>query len=239
VVTRARTEDNAAFLAQSFLREVRARYSGTSLGLQELDGILLDAVDGALWTREMFDASHWGRVPELERIVVAVDPPAGDKASSDACGIVVAGVRKDADGQPVVHVLEDASIKGASPLEWARKAVEAAHRWDADRVVAEVNQGGAMVETTLRQVDPLLPIRSVHATKGKVVRAEPVAALYEQGRVLHGPGLGKLEAQLCLMTAGGYEGSGSPDRVDALVWAVTELALQQRAPAVPRFSVIG
>ncbi len=238
VVTRAATEANAAHLAASFLAEVRARYAGTRLGLQELDGILVDEVDGALWTREMLEGARAGRVPDLTRVVVAVDPPAG--VGADACGIVVAGVVMT--GPPAewrAFVLEDASVHGASPSGWARAAAEAAARWQADRVVAEVNQGGAMVEEVLRQVDPLLPVRQVHATRGKAARAEPVAALYEQGRVAHVQGMGDLEAQMCLMTQAGFAGSGSPDRVDALVWALSDLMIEPaRSWALPKLRTL-
>ncbi|KUF11943.1 DNA-packaging protein [Pseudoponticoccus marisrubri] len=241
VVTRAPTEANRANLAASFLSEVRARYAGSRLGLQELDGILLDEIDGALWSREGLVACRSGPVPELTRVVVAVDPPAGASTGADACGIVVAGVV--AHGPPQewrAYVLEDASVQGCSPAGWAAAAVAAARRWQAERVVAEVNQGGAMVEAVLRQVDPLLPMRLVHATRGKAARAEPVAALYEQGRVWHGPGLDALEAQMCLMTQGGFEGAGSPDRVDALVWALTELMIEPAARwQQPKLRVLG
>ncbi len=230
VVTRAPTEANRAHLAASFLQEVRARYAGTKLGLQELDGLLLEDVDGALWTREMLEGVRAGRVPELTRIVVALDPPAGGGATSDECGILVAGVVQEGAPQDWrAFVLEDATVQGVSPTGWAQAAVAACRRWDADRVVAEVNMGGAMVETVLRQVDPLLPVRQVHATRGKAARAEPVAALYEQGRVRHGAGLDALEAQMCLMTQAGFAGKGSPDRVDALVWALTDLMLEPAA----------
>jgi phage terminase large subunit-like protein len=128
-------------------------------------------------------------------------------------------------------VLEDASVGAASPLTWARAAVAAFHRHGADRLVAEVNQGGDLVETVLRQVDPMVPYRKVHASRGKVARAEPVAALYEQGRVRHVSGLDALEDQMCRMGPRGYEGKGSPDRVDALVWALTEVMIEGAATA--------
>lgn len=241
VVTRAATEANAAHLARSFLQEVRARYAGTRLGVQELDGVLVETVDGALWTQEMLENLRAGRVPDLGRVVVAVDPPAGEGAGADACGIVVAGVVQD--GPPRdwrAYVLEDASVQGVSPTAWAEAAADAARRWQADRVVAEVNQGGAMVETVLRQVDPLLPVRKVHATRGKIARAEPVAALYEQGRVQHVAGMPALEAQMGQMTQAGYAGHGSPDRVDALVWALTDLMLDPAAKwQLPKMRTLG
>lgn len=172
VTTHAPTEANAANLAGSFLEEVRARYRGTRLGRQELDGVLL----------------------------------------------------------------ADCTVQGATPSGWARAAISAMAQYGADRLVAEVNQGGQMVAEVLRQVDPLVPVKSVHASRGKVARAEPVAALYEQGRVRHVVGLDALEDQMCRMTARGYEGTGSPDRVDALVWALHELmiepAAQWRMPGV-------
>ena len=154
-------------------------------------------------------------------------------SGSDACGIVVVGCLAD-DPQKAV-VLEDASVQGVSPLAWAKAAIAVRDRWEADRIVAEVNQGGELVAEVLRSVDPLVPVTKVHATKGKAARAEPVAALYEQGRVTHLRGLGALEDQMCLMTTNGFEGKGSPDRVDALVWALTELVL--RAPRSGRPTV--
>lgn len=227
VMTRAPTEANRAYLAASFLQEVRARYGGTRLGAQELDGDLLEAAEGALWQIEALDAARAGPVPELDRVVVAVDPPAGEGARADACGIVVAGVVQQGPPQDWrAYVLEDASVQGLSPLGWAAVVADAATRWGAERVVAEVNQGGAMVGTVLRQVDPMLPVRDVRASRGKALRAEPVAALYEQGRVRHVRGLQELERQMCLMTPSGYAGQGSPDRVDALVWAIAALMLE-------------
>lgn len=230
VVTHAATEANKANLAASFLEEVRARYAGTFLGRQELDGVLLDDVEGALWTMEMIDTARGEAPREMSRIVVAVDPPATGNASSDACGIIVAGV--NTEGTPhewTATVLEDASVAGASPMEWAKRAVEAFHRHQADRLVAEVNQGGDMVETVIRQIDPGVPYRGVRASRGKTARAEPVSALYEQGKIRHAQGLSVLEDQMRLMTRSGFKGSGSPDRVDALVWAIHDLMIEPAA----------
>ncbi len=230
VVTTAPTEANRAHLAESFLQEVQARYAGTRLGRQELEGVLIADAEGALWTTAMLEACRIGTPPRLDRVVVAVDPPVTGHGRSDACGIVVAGAITDggpADWRAVV--LEDASVEGASPVEWARAAIAARDRWGAERLVAEVNQGGDLVETVLRQVDPLVPFRAVRALRGKGARAEPVAALYEQGRVGHVRGLGRLEDEMCRMTARGYEGPGSPDRLDALVWALTDLVLEPAA----------
>ncbi|SDG37798.1 DNA-packaging protein [Alloyangia pacifica] len=225
VVTRAPTEANRANLAASFLDEVRARYGATRLARQELDGEMVSDVDGTLWTQEVLERARLRKVPgRFDRIVVAVDPPAGDGAGSDACGIVVCGVL--CDGPPQgweAFVLQDASVQGMGPTGWARATVEAYERWQADRIVAEVNQGGAMVEAVLRQVAPSVPLRKVTATRGKTLRAEPVAALYEQGRIGHARRFDLLEEQMGLMTGAGFQGQGSPDRVDALVWALTEL----------------
>jgi phage terminase large subunit-like protein len=227
VQTHAPTAANAANLAESFMAEMRARYADTRLGRQELEGVLMEDAEGALWTRAILDAARVPEGPDLDRIVVAVDPPVTGHAGSDECGIVVAGVR--AQGGPQhwrACVLEDASVSAASPDTWARAAIAAKERWGADRVVVEVNQGGDMVEAVLRQVDPLLAIGKVRARVNKQARAEPVAALYEQGRVGHLRGFGVLEDQMCAMTTLGFEGSGSPDRVDALVWALTDLMIE-------------
>lgn len=229
VVSHAATEANRANLAESFLAEVRARYAGTRLGRQELDGVLMEDAEGALWSLAGLAAICDDHPPEggFDRIVVAVDPPVSGKATSDECGIVVVGaVTRGKPEDWRAWVLEDASIGAATPTAWAKAAVAAMDRWNADRLVAEVNQGGDLVESVVRQVAPLVSMKKVHATRGKVARAEPVSALYEQGRVRHLRGLGALEDQMCLMTPRGYEGRGSPDRVDALVWAVTELMIE-------------
>ncbi|MCA8882318.1 MAG: DNA-packaging protein, partial [Rhodobacteraceae bacterium] len=230
VVTTAPTEANAAYLADSFLTEVRERYAGTRLGRQELDGILLEDAEGAMWTMSMLEACQVDVVPDLDRIVVAVDPPVTGHAGSDACGIMVVGaVMSGPPQQWTAYVLDDASLQGATPRGWAEAALAAMARHGADRMVAEVNQGGDLVETVLRQVDPMVPFRAVRASRGKAARAEPVAALYEQGRVKHKRGLGTLEDQMCQMTLRGFEGQGSPDRVDALVWALQELMIEPAA----------
>jgi phage terminase large subunit-like protein len=224
VITHAPTEANRAYLAESFLAEVRTRYGGTRLGRQELDGVLVEDEEGALWNAALLERARVDAVPVFSRIVVAVDPPVTSTKQSDACGIVVVGA--DTRGDPKdwrAVVLEDASVTGASPEGWARAALAAMERHGADRLVAEVNQGGDLVEQVVRTVDPGVPFRAVHATRSKMLRAEPVAALYEQGRVGHVRGLQALEEQMCQMTATGWKGRGSPDRLDALVWALTEL----------------
>ncbi|GAA6207828.1 terminase family protein [Cognatishimia sp. WU-CL00825] len=227
VQTHAATEANRANLAKSFLDEVMQRYRGTRLGRQELDGVLMADAEGALWSREALEAGRLAQEPDCDRIVVAVDPPVTGHTGSDECGIVVVGLLgsgEPKDWQAVV--LEDVSVQGKSPAGWAKVAVDAVHRWSADRLVAEVNQGGDMVQSIVAQVDGTVPYKAVRASRGKVARAEPVAALYEQGRVKHMRHLGALEDQMCLMSLRGYEGQGSPDRVDALVWAVHELILE-------------
>ena len=229
VVTSAPTEANSAFLAQSFLEKVRARYAGTRLGRQELDGVLLEDAEGALWNSAMLEDARREAPPELDRIVVAVDPAVSGKDGADECGIIVAGACTQGPVQEWrAWVLADCSVASASPAGWATAAIRAMEQFGAERLVAEVNQGGDLVAQVIRQVDPLVPVKAVHASRGKVARAEPVAALYEQGRVHHLRGLGRLEDQMCAMTAQGYEGKGSPDRVDALVWALHELMI---APA--------
>ncbi len=227
--THGRTVDNP-HLPASFVEAMAAQYAGTRLGRQELDGELLEDVQGALWTRGLIERCRVAATPELVRVVVGVDPPAS--AEGDACGIVAAGLGEDGRG----YVLEDASASGLTPNGWARAVAACAARHDADRVVAEANQGGAMVETVLRTAEAALPVRLVHASRGKSARAEPIAALYERGRIAHAGAFPALEDELCgLVTGGGYEGPGrSPDRADALVWAMDELMLGRRGAASVR-----
>ncbi|RMF70365.1 MAG: ATP-binding protein [Alphaproteobacteria bacterium] len=223
VVTRGSTYANRAHLPPQFIREVERLYAGTRLGRQELDGVFLDAHEGALWSPEMVDPHRLSAPPAgLVRIVVGVDPPAGHGEDADACGIVVAA--RDERGH--FHVLEDASITGLSPLGWAGRVVHVYHRHGADRIVAEANQGGDMVEAVLRQVDRHVSVRLVRASRGKLIRAEPIAALYERGLVHHVGRFPELEEELYRYT--GEPGEKSPDRLDALVWALSALAL---APA--------
>lgn len=230
VMTHAPTSANRAWLAPAFLAEVQRRFAGTRAGRQELEGMLLADAEGALWTQEMILQAVRDAPPALDRIIVAVDPPVTGHAGSDACGIIVAGVSMTGEpGDWRAHVMADETVQGVSPAEWARAAVAALHRHGGERLIAEVNQGGALVESVIRQIDPLVPFRAVRASRGKVMRAEPVAALYEQGKVSHARGLGALEDQMAQMTLAGFQGQGSPDRVDALVWALHELMI---APAV-------
>ncbi|HQY45002.1 MAG TPA: terminase family protein [Paracoccaceae bacterium] len=236
VVTHAPTEANKAYLAASFLEEVKARYEGTRLGRQELAGELLEDVEGALWSSAMIEAARSERPDRLSRVVVAVDPSVSGRPGADECGIVVVGAVTE--GPPKewrAWVLEDASVSGGSPQKWAEAVAAAYHRHGAVRVVAEVNQGGALAESLMRSVDAYLPVTKVSATTNKAARAEPVAALYEQGRVSHVRGLGALEDQMCRMSRTGYQGKGSPDRVDALVWALTDLMIDAaRVQPVPQ-----
>jgi phage terminase large subunit-like protein len=224
VVTRMNTAANRAFLAPTFLDAVVARYRGTVLGRQELDGELIEDDPGALWQRGMFRAFAGG---PLGRIVVAVDPPVTGNARSDACGIVVVG--RVGEG---VAVLEDCTIKPAPPLAWARRAVAAFHAHQADAIVVEVNQGGDLVRSVIAQVDASVPVRAVRANRGKWLRAEPVAALYGRGLVSHAHGLTALEDEMCAFGVDGRSDGHSPDRVDALVWAVTDLLLNEMRPRI-------
>lgn len=223
-VARAATEANAAHLARGFVSAIRARYAGTRLGRQELDGELVDDRPGALWTREMIETARTTHVPELERIVIAIDPPASSGRRSDACGIVVAGI--SAEG--IAHVLADASMERARPADWAARAARLWHAHHADCLVAEVNQGGEMVSAVIAGVDPGIPVRSVHASRGKLARAEPVALFYEQGRVRHAGAFPELEDEMADFGPGGLSNGRSPDRLDALVWALGELLMARR-----------
>jgi phage terminase large subunit-like protein len=224
VVTRGATFDNADHLAAAFLKKITARYEGRAIGRQELFAELLEETPGALWTRELIERHRiaGSAAPgEYAEIVVAVDPPATSGARADECGIVVAA--KAASGE--IYVLADLSSQGDTPSGWAQRVVAAYRNFRANRVVAEVNNGGEMVADVLRQCEANLPIRSVTATRGKFLRAEPVAAAYERGTVHHVGVFARLEDQLCALTAdfdarsAGY----SPDRADALVWAIADL----------------
>lgn len=216
IVTRSRTTDNAANLDATTLDYLKQRYGGTTLGRQELDAELLDDVDGALWNRAMLDQGRVMEFPQLRRVVVAVDPAGSSGAKSDETGIVAAGYGSEGHG----YVLADASGR-YSPEGWARAAISLYRSLKADTIVAEKNYGGDMVEATIRAVDPNVPVKMVSASRGKAVRAEPIVAFYEQRRVHHVGNLPDLEDQLC-----GWDpntSKGSPDRLDALVWALTDL----------------
>jgi len=213
-------------LADTWKADMVASYGGTLMGRQELDGELIEDVRGALWPREVIEACRVREVPDVARVVIGVDPPAGSGPASDACGIVVVALGADGRG----YVLADASVQGQRPEQWAEVVAAAARRFGADRVVAEKNQGGEMVGAVLRAAEAALPLTLVHASRGKVARAEPVATLYAQGRVAHVGAFPELEDEMAGLTAGGgYQGpGGSPDRADALVWALSELMLGER-----------
>jgi phage terminase large subunit-like protein len=222
VVSRGTSYDNADNLPARFLREMRRTFGQTALGRQELEGAMLSEAEGSLWKRSAIESlREKPQTAVMTRVVIGVDPPAG--ANGDACGIIVVGL----GGDGIARVLDDRSVTQPSPEQWARAVAAAHEQWSADRIVAEANQGGAMVESVLRAADVALPVRLVHASRGKVARAEPVAALYEVGRVRHAGTFPKLEDEMCGLCAGGtYQGPGrSPDRADALVWALSELML--------------
>jgi phage terminase large subunit-like protein len=223
VVSRGSTYDNRPNLAAPFLTDIVRRYEGTRLGRQELDGELLDDAPGALWKRAQLDEPGFrvldrNKLPDMTRVVVAVDPAVSANDGSDETGIVVVGLGDDG----LAYVLEDGTLSSATPNEWARQVVALYRAHKADRVIAEVNNGGDLVEANVRNVEPTIPFTQVRATRGKAVRAEPISALYEQKRVKHLGVLAKLEDQMCTWDPG-IPGK-SPDRVDALVWALTELA---------------
>jgi phage terminase large subunit-like protein len=223
-VTRAATHANAAHLSPAFLDEVLARYAGTRLGRQEIDGEIIDDRPDALWSRAAIESCRVAQAPALARIVVAVDPPAAATKRADACGIVAAG--RDEEGR--VFVLADETVAGLSPIGWAVKAVALWRRLAAVALVVVVNQGGVRVRTVIAQADREMPVQSVHARRGKYVRAEPVAALYEQGRVKHAGAFPALEDEMCDLGLDGLSSGHSPDRLDALVWAVTALTFAER-----------
>jgi phage terminase large subunit-like protein len=229
VVSRAATHANKSNLAPGFIAEMERRYLGSALGRQELLGELVDERTGSLWRRDWIDEHRSQAAPDLARVVVAIDPPVTATANSDSCGIVVAA--RGGDGR--CYVLADRTIQGREPHVWARAALAAFHDFDADCLVAEVNQGGDMVVSILQQIEPNAVVRKVRATRGKWLRAEPVAALYAEGRVSHAGSFDRLEDQMCTFGADGLSGRRSPDRLDALVWAVTELMLEPAAsPAI-------
>lgn len=215
MVTRGDTYDNIPNLAEGFIRRVIRRYEGTRLGRQELHAEVLDDTPGALWTRAVLERCRVSKVPALQRVVIGVDPAAGTITEN---GIIAAGLGVEGDG----YILDDGSLAG-SPDEWATQVMSVFHRHQGDRIIAEVNNGGEMVRYTIQTVDRNAPITVVHASRGKQARAEPVAALYEQNRVHHVGMFALLEDEYCGWVPG--EGQPSPNRLDASVWALTELML--------------
>ena len=234
LVTRMRTAENAANLAAGFIEAVANRYAGSVLGRQELDGELVEDREDALWTRSMIESAISERPGELRRIVVAVDPPASSRRTSDACGIIAAGMGND--GRAVV--LADATLNAARPQDWATRAVSLYHALAADCLLVEVNQGGEMASAVIRTVDASVPVKPVRAQRGKWLRAEPVAALYQADRVRHAGRFPELEDEMCDFGPHGLSSGRSPDRVDALVWALSELLLNGR-DAEPRIRDFG
>ena len=228
VITRAATTANAAHQAPDYIAEMARRNAGTPQGRQELLGEIVDEQSGSLWRRDWIERHRVKDCPELYSIVVAVDPPVTATATSDACGIVVAGLA--ADGR--AYIAADRSLQGREPTVWARAAVRAYREFMADRVVAEVNQGGDLVIAVLRQIDEAVAVRTVRATRGKWLRAEPVAALYAEGRIAHVGVHATLEEQMLAFGADGLARGRSPDRVDALVWALTDLMIDRATPAI-------
>jgi len=220
-VTRGSTFDNGAHLPESMLAELRRLYAGTTIGRQELEGVLLEDAEGALWKRARIDALRVSAAPELIRIVVAIDPSVTSGENSDECGIVAAGLGIDGHG----YVLADRSAV-LPPDQWAHRAVSVYDALGADRIIAETNNGGDLVEAVIRTVRNEISYEKVHASRGKVTRAEPIAALYEQGRVHHilGADLAALEEEMSNFVPGAL--SKSPNRTDALVWALTSLMVK-------------
>jgi phage terminase large subunit-like protein len=226
-LTHGTTYENRANLAPRFIKQIIHQYEGTRLGRQEIDAEILDEVPGGLWSRGVVEAARVRSAPSLVRIVVSIDPAATSGEGADETGIIVAG--KDERG----HAWVLADISGRyQPIEWAKAAIAAYRAHNADRIVAEINNGGEMVEATLRVIDPNLAFAPVHASRGKIVRAEPVAALYEQGKVHHLGAFPQLEDQMCNLSRdvphnfGSHRPGYSPDRVDALVWALTDLLVE-------------
>jgi phage terminase large subunit-like protein len=223
-VTHAGTRANAFFLAPNFIETVVTRYNGTRLGRQELDGEIIEQRPDALWRRAQIEACRVAAPPALQRVVVAVDPPGSARKGADACGLVAAG--RAADG--AIYVLADESAPGLSPQSWAMKAIALWRRVSADALVAEANFGGDMVRAVIAEADRNVPVMMVRATRGKWLRAEPVAQLYEQGRVKHAGTFAALEDEMCDFGLDGLSSGHSPDRLDALVWAVTALSFGAR-----------
>ena len=224
-VTRGITTENSQNLPAVYIEEMMARYGGTRLGRQELLAEVLEDVPGALWQRDWIERDRVDRAPEFRRVVVAIDPAASSGEDADETGIVVVGMGTDGRG----YVIDDVSGR-YTPHEWARHAISAYRQHKADRIIAEKHNGGEMVENTIRMIDPNVSYKAVHASRGKVTRAEPVAALYEQRRVSHVGSFPQLEDQLCNFSSDiDRNRSGSPDRLDAMVWALTGLIVENTA----------
>lgn len=224
VISQGTTYENRANLAPQFLEQIISKYEGTRLGRQEIDAELLEDIEGALWQRPWIDQHRVKEIKprQIQRIVIAIDPAVTSTEESDETGMVA--VAKGVDGRG--YVLDDLSCR-LSPDGWANRAVSAYRNLQADKIIAEANNGGDLVESVIRTVDRIVPFKKVHAAKGKITRAEPIAALYEQGRISHVGSFPQLEDQMCQYT--GEPGEKSPDRMDALVWALAELFLEPQA----------
>lgn len=219
LVTRSSTSANKANLAPSFLRDILKRYEGTRLGRQELEAELLDDRQAGLWNVDLLDRQRCQSAPTLEHVIVAVDPPVGSGPRADGCGVIILGRGKDG----LAYIIGDQSSQGLSPRAWARKVAQAYDEYNADLLVAEVNQGGELIRELVLREAPDIRFRAVRARRGKLVRAEPIVALYERGFVFHVGNFEKLEEEMCR-----YDGHGaSPDRMDALVWGLTEMLLRR------------
>lgn len=218
VVTRGSTTDNLSNLAPRFIERITQRYGGTRLGRQELEGEILSDIPNSLWQQQRIDDNRVSDMPDMMRIVIGIDPAITDNEDSNMHGIIVAGLDEHQQG----YIIEDGSITG-SPNEWAERAIGLYDTHDADAIVVEINQGGDMVANTLRSIRNNIPVIEVRASRGKHIRAEPISAIYAQNRVHHCASFPDLEGQMCAMTSHGYEGNDSPDRLDAMVWALTEL----------------
>jgi phage terminase large subunit-like protein len=229
-VTRMATAENALNLAPRFLDTVVARYRGTRLGRQELMGEMIEDRAGTLFPREVIERGRVAAAPPLQRVVVALDPPASAHRASDACGLIAAGRAEDGK----LYVLADDTTRGLRPAEWAARALALYRRVEADALVAEANQGGEMVRAVLAEADPAVPVQLVHARRGKWLRAEPIAQLYEQGRVAHAGAFPELEDEMADFAHDGLSDGRSPDRLDALVWALTTLTEPVARPRVRR-----
>lgn len=234
-VSRAKTHQNKAFLAESFMQTMMDIYEGTSVGRQELEGEILLQDDNALFTHALFEANRLAKAPPLDKIIVAIDPPASMGVRADACGLIVVG-RLRSGGTDMAYVLHDGTVQGLGPEGWAGRAISLWEAWDADYLLAEINQGGEMVKSVLMAVGAQAVVKTVYASKSKRARAEPVAALYQQGKVKHVGTFGPLEDELCNLSEISRSRK-SPDRADALIWAITELLLKPRPH--PRVRTLG
>jgi phage terminase large subunit-like protein len=228
-----KTSENEANLAPGFVKAVTGQYGGTHLGRQELDGELVEDRQDGLWKREKLESYQADRPQNLNRIVIGLDPPASSGKGAASCGIVAAGLDENGIG----WVLADRTMRAAAPQQWARRAVSLYHELKADRIVAEVNQGGEMVAAVISQIDPSVAVKPVYASRGKRARAEPVNMLYQQDRVRHAGRFSELEDEMCDFGVDGLSDGRSPDRLDALVWALTELMLNERGePRIRNFT---